>query len=176
MNARTPKFSSSLLPVVALALAAALSACTSDQENGQATMTGSVDTSAEYLAAMDATVAEWDRALNAGDVDAALALYVADNPVALPPDQPAAEGQEAVRALLQQIVDGGMEVHNEKVDSWVDGEVGVSRGTYSLTPEGPDATPLAGKWVAISRRQPDGTWKVTANIWNLDAPAPAPAP
>jgi ketosteroid isomerase-like protein len=165
--------------LVALGLVVTFAACTSsDQEDsadGQATTPETTDTSAEYEAAMDAAVAEWDRALNAGDVDAALALY-GDNPVAMPPDQPAAEGQEAVRTLLQQIVDGNTEVRNQKVDSWVDGDVGVSRGTYTLTPDTPNATAVTGKWVAISHRQPDGSWKLAANIWNLDAPAPAPAP
>jgi ketosteroid isomerase-like protein len=167
--------------LVALSLAVTFTACTSaDQETGsadeQTSMAEATDTSAEYAAAMDASVAEWDRALNAGDVEAALALYVPDDPVAMPPDQPVAEGPEAVQALLQQIVDASAEVHNQTVESWVDGEVGVSRGTYTLTPDVPNAPAVTGKWVAISRRQPDGSWKTAANIWNRDAPAGAPAP
>jgi ketosteroid isomerase-like protein len=166
--------------LVVLSLPLYLAACTSaDQEAESAAeeteMADTSDTSAEYEAAFAAAVTEWDRALNAGEVDAALALYVPENPMAMAPDQPIAEGREAVRALLQQVVDQTADLHNQVVESWVDGDVGVSRGTYTLTPETAGATPVTGKWVAISQRQPDGSWKIAANIWNRDAPA-APAP
>lgn len=131
---------------------------------------------AEFERALQPMVAEWDRSLNAGDADATMALYVPDGPVALPPNQPAADGADAVRALIQQISSTpGFRVENRIVDFDVDGHLAVARGTYRIFGTG-GAPDITGKWAGVWRKQADGSWKTVYNIWNTDAPMPQAAP
>jgi ketosteroid isomerase-like protein len=51
--------------------------------------------------------------------------------------------------------------------------VGTSEGTWN-DPEGNRVTSQE-KWVAVYKKQPDGTWKCVVDIWNSDQPAPPPA-
>jgi ketosteroid isomerase-like protein len=61
------------------------------------------------------------------------------------------------------------------------GKLAYQRGTYQMTmllPGGVTASD-SGKYVEIRRRQADGTWLITRDIWNSDIPLPAaelPAP
>jgi ketosteroid isomerase-like protein len=63
----------------------------------------------------------------------------------------------------------------------VDGDLGYSVGRYHLPPT--DEEPAdSGKYVMCLKRQPDGSWKLTADIWNRstegdedDDSSPAPS-
>jgi ketosteroid isomerase-like protein len=48
-----------------------------------------------------------------------------------------------------------------------------SHGTYEVTVNDPEGNPVTdkGKWVTAWEKQPDGTWKIVADIWNSDGPA-----
>lgn len=130
------------------------------------------ETRADLEVAFRQLVADWDRHLNEGDAAAALGLYASD-PVALPPDRPAAIGAPAVREVLDGIVaQPGMTVKNTMEDFWADGDLAALRGSYTLSTTAEDgaSTTVSGKWVAIATRGPEGGWSVATNIWNLDAP------
>ena len=54
------------------------------------------------------------------------------------------------------------------------GDLLFGRGVFDWTIEAPGAPgPISesGKWCAMFRRGPDGTWLIARNIWNLDSPA-----
>lgn len=50
------------------------------------------------------------------------------------------------------------------------GDLAYARGTFSWTFRVGEGEPVsdAGKWIAIWRRQPDGSWLASHDIWNSD--------
>ena len=110
-------------------------------------------------------------AFNAGDVSAAVAL-VMDDAVDLPPRRPAVVGKEAIREFLQSDVDRFiMNFADEIVEVEVAGDLAViwTNYTVTLTPKN-DGEPIKnnGKWLKVLKRQSDGSWKFSRNIWNND--------
>ena len=114
-------------------------------------------------------------AFNAGDAAAAVAL-VMDDAVDLPPNRPAVIGREAIRSFVQSDFDTfTMNFADEIVEVEVAGDLAViwSNYTVTLTPKD-DGEPIEnnGKWLKVLKRQPDGSWKFSRNIWNSDNPPP----
>ena len=50
------------------------------------------------------------------------------------------------------------------------GDLAFARGTYSWTVRVGEGEPVSdtGKWLTIGRRQADGTWLLSQDIWNSD--------
>ena len=114
-------------------------------------------------------------AFNAGDASAAVAL-VMDDAVDLPPNRPAVIGREAIRSFVQSDFDlFTMNFADEIVEVEVAGDLAViwTNYTVTLTPKD-DGEPIEnnGKWLKVLKRQPDGSWKFSRNIWNSDNPPP----
>ncbi len=114
-------------------------------------------------------------AFNAGDASAAVALVI-DDAVDLPPNRPAVIGREAIRSFVQSDFDlFTMNFADEIVEVEVAGDLAViwSNYTVTLTPKD-DGEPIEnnGKWLKVLKRQPDGSWKFSRNIWNSDNPPP----
>jgi uncharacterized protein (TIGR02246 family) len=104
-------------------------------------------------------------ASNQGDAEALVALY-ADDAMLLPPDHEPIQGREAIGAFWRQGTDTGLEVTTLAVE--VDGDLGYLVGRYHLPPT--DEEPAdSGQYVMCLRRQRDGSWKLTADIWNRSA-------
>lgn len=114
----------------------------------------------------------WQAAYNAGDLDAVAGMYMEDG-MRMPPDAPMVSGRDAIRAQLQAGADGGMAaVKIEMVETKVMGEMGFARGTFiGMDAEG--NTIAQGKWANASKFV-DGKWQVHYDIFNYDAPMPAP--
>jgi uncharacterized protein (TIGR02246 family) len=128
--------------------------------------------------AIEAAVRRYVAASNQGDAEALAALY-ADDAMLLPPDHEPIRGREAIGAFWRQGTDEGLEVTTLAVE--VDGDLGYSVGRYHLPPT--DEEPAdSGKYVMCLKRQRDGSWKLTADIWNRsteddvdDDSSPAPS-
>ncbi len=126
------------------------------------------------IAALKALDETYLRAVNAGDAAAVSSLY-AEDAVRLGPNAPALVGREAIRASYQNHFDL---FQNEEADVIEDvrviGDLAVVRGTYAnrIVPKvpGPAVTDDRGKWIAVSRRQTDGSWKFVLDTWNTDLP------
>lgn len=113
-----------------------------------------------------------NEAFESGDTDAVMSMY-ADNIVIIPPGEPVRVGTDAVResqvslaAEFDYVVDE-YEVHRVEVS----GDLGYILATYSdhATPKaGGETESQSGRWATMWRRQEDGSWKCTAEIWNLD--------
>ncbi len=64
-----------------------------------------------------------------------------------------------------------------KVEVARSGDLAYVRGTYEATATDPNGAPVTdrGKFVVIWKKQAEGAWKVSADIWNSDlAPAGGP--
>jgi uncharacterized protein (TIGR02246 family) len=137
------------------------------------------DTIGGETAAVREVSAAIDRAFVAGDA-AALAALVAEDAVWMPPDEPTLVGRAAVRTRYEELF---RELHGRfrdvshtlEVDEVrVCGDWAMSRGRYRLElslPSVPRPIVITGKNVHSYRRAPRGTWLVSSDIWNADAPA-----
>ncbi len=112
--------------------------------------------------AIEAAVTRYVAASNRGDADALMELY-AEDAVLLPPDHEPIQGREAIREFWRQGTDQGLEVSTLRVDT--DGKLGYLVGRYKL-PATEDEPADSGKYVMCLQRQVDGSWKLTADIWN----------
>ena len=112
--------------------------------------------------AIEATVDRYVAASNEGDAEALTALYAADA-VLLPPDHEPIHGREAIGEFWRQGTDTGLEVSTLRLE--VGGDVAYLVGRYHLPPTEQEEAD-SGKYVLCLKRQADGAWKLTADIWN----------
>jgi uncharacterized protein (TIGR02246 family) len=128
--------------------------------------------------AIEAAVVRYVDATNRGDVAALAALYTEDA-MLLPPDHGPIEGRRAIVNFWQQGTDHNLEIVTLRID--VHGDLGYLVGRYTL-PATAQEPADSGKYLLCLRRQRDGTWKVTADIWNSSIEAdsddsePTPGP
>ena len=117
------------------------------------------------------------KAANSKDAAAWAAVY-AEDAIVLRPHAPAVEGREAIQKWLATLPS----VSNAKgqgVEAMGYGDLAYLRGTYSMTfaiPGVPTPIDEQGKFLQIYRKQSDGSWKMTREIYNSDLPLPFPAP
>jgi len=131
--------------------------------------------SAEDEAAIHAVDTEWARAATAGDGNAIAALYT-DDATVLPPNEPIRQGAAAKQYWVDftNAVSGSAELTTTAVEGRGDLAIAVGNYRMSLTPKQAGAKPLpvdAGKYLEVLRKQADGSWKISHDIWNSNAPA-----
>ncbi len=130
----------------------------------------STETDVEAIKGIDE---KWNAAMNAGDVDGVISLYT-DDTVQMPPNEPALVGKEAVRRSFQTLMEQNTIQANALTEEvQVVGDRAFIRGTYTqtLTPKaGGEAVKETGKWINFNQRQPDGSWKISREMWNADHP------
>lgn len=125
------------------------------------------------VTALRALGQSYAQAVLAGDADAVASLY-AEDAVEMPPSVPSRVGKDAIRAGYQ----GGVPATAftmTAVEIAGRADLAYDRGTWSWTgvmPGMAEPATEAGKYLAIARRQADGSWLWTAVIWNSDAPPP----
>jgi uncharacterized protein (TIGR02246 family) len=123
---------------------------------------GSLALDSASRGAIEATVDRYVAASNEGDAEALTELY-AEDAVLLPPDHEPIHGREAIGEFWQQGTDTGLEVSTLRLE--VEGDIAYLVGRYRLPPiEQEEAD--SGQYVLCLKRQSDGTWKLTADIWN----------
>jgi uncharacterized protein (TIGR02246 family) len=157
------KYCPTLLPLIVLVVA-----CQPAGTERFATTSTEAD-----LEALRELVRQYDAGVNAGHLDGLVALYAADA-VQMPPDEPVVVGQEAIRSRGESFfAQNTDEVRSAVEDVQVSGDWAFLRMSYteSWTPRGGgETTAVVGKWLLICRRQADGTWRITNEIWNEDKP------
>ncbi len=109
------------------------------------------------------------KAFNDGNA-AGIAVHFTDDALLMAPGKPVAKGKKAVEAYYQSIFDEyttQLESHYEEVD--VSGNLAYGRGEAKviLTPKkGGTSSVSTAKYMNILKKQPDGIWKTTHDIWN----------
>ena len=93
----------------------------------------------------------------------------------LPPAAPLASGKDAVAAVIASLeAMPGFSIQWSPTLADVGGSVdlGYTMGTYEMRLEGPDGQPMKidGKYITVWKKQADGSWKVTADMFNADGP------
>jgi ketosteroid isomerase-like protein len=137
------------------------------------------DTRAADEAAIREADTQWSKIAGTKNLDATVAYY-ADDAQVLAPEAPIATTKQAIRALWTQLLgpDTTVSWQATKVEVARSGDLGYLTGTYELTMKDAKgtATTEKGKMVEVWKKQPDGKWKVVADIFNSDAPPPPSAP
>ena len=125
--------------------------------------------------AVDKGHKSWLDAMTANDA-AALAQLVTSDVILMPPHQPPVTGREGVVDWFSDVVKQArtVAVAVPQREVIVSGDVAIERGTFTWK-VAPTASPSQiedrGNFLAIWRRQADGSWKVERQIWNSTLPA-----
>lgn len=106
---------------------------------------------------------EWASAAAAGDIER-LTTFWADDATNFFPGAPVAQGKEAIRELVARNRSRpGFSVTWEPTRAVVSSsaDLGYTWGAFQLSARDPDGNPVErdGNYVAIWRKQSDGTWK-----------------
>ena len=160
------KIHNALAPIAALAL---MSGCAPAEE---APVPDYEADRAAIQAIHDAEIAAGE----AGDVEAFLAFIAPDMKV-FQPNAPLVEGPGAAQAWLEAFTSAYTIAFDGYVvdEILVDGDLAVEEfsGSWTVTPkDGGEAVTEVLKGLHLYRRQADGSWRMTHDIWNSDMPLP----
>lgn len=129
-------------------------------------------TSSEDLAAIAEFNRQYLAAINAGDIDALLEL-TSDAQIMIAPNREPIAGKADTAAAFRRMFE-----EFDIEESWSPGETALGgdwayqRGRFRVvaTPKaGGDARTTTGHYLRILARQPDGTWRMTIDMFNNDA-------
>jgi uncharacterized protein (TIGR02246 family) len=110
------------------------------------------------------------------DVDRIAAHYTDDGNLIVP-NSPMMAGKDAIAKAMKDVLadpNWSLALQPVQVEVSRGGDLGYTRGTYVLTatdPASEKATTEKGRFVAIFRKEADGSWKAVQDINNADAPA-----
>ena len=111
------------------------------------------------------------QALNAGNLDALLALYEPNAALAPQPGQVVA-GTQSIREALQAFIAMKPTLTMLETKTIMQtGEIALTSSKWHLTGTGPDGSPVTmdGHSAEVSRRQADGTWRIVIDSpWGLE--------
>lgn len=120
------------------------------------------DSAADEQAIKNASLA-WAKGMEAGDIDAMISIYASDA-VLLPPDEPAIFGVDAIRATLMEMMEAGIVIELEDLETNIRGDLGYKAGRYRTRSADGDLLDR-GKYIEIWSKT-DAGWKVHRDIWN----------
>jgi uncharacterized protein (TIGR02246 family) len=130
------------------------------------------------VAAIRALLAQIEQAFDAGDLDAAGAVF-ADDAMVLAHATADVVGNPAIRAMYESAtaqVKLGVRFHTEEIEPR--GDLAYERGTYTLTvadkATGREVASVVNRHIHIFKRQADGGWKTWRMMTNSADAAPAP--
>lgn len=118
-------------------------------------------------------------AFGRGDMAGVAAMY-AEDAMAFPPEGEIVKGRPALEAMWKGVHDMGVQsVEFAVIDVLSSGNLLVETGkaTLHIAGAGSAQATVTVKYVVVWKKQKDGSWKISRDIWNsLPAPAPAPTP
>lgn len=127
----------------------------------------------EDVAAIKASTEEYIQAWRSADWVTLAALHTEDG-IIMPPNQSIVQGRDEIQAS-NEAAPPPLEANLIIVEIDGRGDLAYVRGTYlyAVQPEGvPEPIRDTGKYLEIRRKQEDGSWLITIDIWNSDMPLP----
>jgi uncharacterized protein (TIGR02246 family) len=124
-------------------------------------------------AAIMRTTADLLAAVNASDADGCLAVW-ADDGVLMPPNHPAVQGREAIAEYFRGLFSRSrFRFTFTGSNIQLAGDTALERVTYEVTVWSGNGSPVEdhGKGLHVYGRQPDGSWRLTQDIWSSDQKA-----
>jgi ketosteroid isomerase-like protein len=115
----------------------------------------------------------WQAAIDARNTDQAVTMY-APNAVFMAPNAPKATGQAIYNAWAGMFRTPGMalKLHPATITPSDDGTMAYDVGTYDFRYKSPRGRPMTdnGKYLVVWMKQPNGEWRVAADMFNSDLP------
>ena len=114
---------------------------------------------------------QWSKVAGAKDLDKTVSFY-ADDAVVLPPNQAAVTTKDGIRNLWKDFLDSLTDISwkTTRVETAKSGDMTYLIGTYEMTMK--DGTKDKGKYCEVWKKQADGKWKVSADMFSSNLPAP----
>ncbi len=108
---------------------------------------------------------QWIAAAERDDAAAVAALY-ADDAVLTSPQNPRAEGREAIQAAFARDFPMGSDLEIRSSRTEVSGDLAYDYGEYSqrVTPAEGEPMDVSGEYLVVLERQADGSWKITRHV------------
>jgi len=130
-----------------------------------------MDTSDIDRAAITRTTKEFLAAVNASDAERCSAFWAA-NGMLMAPHHPSVQGHQAIVQYFRNLFSRNkFRFTFTSSHIHLAGDTALERLTYTaIIWPGDDAPPIedVGKGLHVYQRQPDGSWKLTHDIWNSD--------
>jgi ketosteroid isomerase-like protein len=124
--------------------------------------------------AVKAADTAWSAAAAKQNLEGVLAYY-ADGAAVMPPNQELMSTKADIRKLWEGMLVKGTDLSwtPGSVDLSASGDVAVVEGYYLMTTRPAKGKPAMdrGKYLETWRKQADGSWKVTADMWSSDLAA-----
>ena len=121
-------------------------------------------------AAIEEVLHQYAAAINAGDFDLWLSLWIEDGKQ-MPPDEPSNIGKDQIRESMTAFfeLDATM-ILSSIEESRIIGDFGLTRCLYSIhgVAKSGEAVEVMrdGKALTLYEKQPDGIWKITYDCFN----------
>lgn len=114
---------------------------------------------------------QWSKVAGAKDLDKTVAFY-AEDAVVLPPNAPMVTSKAGIHDLWKGFLDSLSDINwkTTRVQAAKSGEMALLVGTYELTMK--DGTKDKGKYCEVWKKQANGQWKCTTDMFSSDLPAP----
>jgi uncharacterized protein (TIGR02246 family) len=119
----------------------------------------------------EALSAAFGAAINAGDVPAALDLWI-DDPAIVQADGQMLRGREAIGDALRALVQSEVRLEIDVAGVFATADVAVAVGTLTMSGVGADARPFKqdSHSVVVYQRGPNGYWRLAIDApWGLPA-------
>jgi len=99
----------------------------------------------------------------------------------VPPNRSVLTGKEAIQEWGAKMFENpgfALKFQNETTEVSAAADLGYALTRYELTLHDKDGKPVTetGNWVAVFKKQADGSWKCTVYIWNSDQASATPLP
>jgi ketosteroid isomerase-like protein len=127
------------------------------------------DAAADSIRAADAA---WLKVYAAKDLNKSVAFFDEQGSI-LSPNDPIATGKAAVAKLIaSDFAYGDLSWHVDKAGVSRSGDLGYTSGTYKFSFKDAAGKPAtdSGKYLALWKKQTDGSWKVLFDMFNTDLP------
>jgi uncharacterized protein (TIGR02246 family) len=133
-----------------------------------------VDVEAEAAAIRELTDVEWMEAGQAKDIERWVSFHT-DDALLLLPNAPLVTGKEAIRAFVSKLISTpgwAASWQTTKIEVSRSSDLAYSYGPQQTTVDDAEGNPVTDqqKWVAVWKKQPDGSWKCAVLILNSDGP------
>lgn len=126
---------------------------------------GALATEAEIEAAR----AQWIALFDAGDGMAVAEQSFTEDAMLLPPDSSPVVGREAIATFWQGAFDAGVTgLKLDTISIEVNGDTGFVTGYWTVTVpmEGGGTAEASGKELLVYKKEADGVWRASRDIWN----------
>ncbi len=131
---------------------------------------GGIALPAQEIAAIDKVRQDFNTAFSAGDIEA-MGRLIAEEGVWMPPAEPQIKGKDAVKARYAKAfteISSKMDLKPGEIQGCTDWA--YMHGDFDRTDTlkaGGRTQRVAGHYLLILQKQPDGSWKISRDIWNV---------